>query len=249
MKVTRKIIEIDDERCDGCGQCILGCAEGALKIVDGKARVISDTFCDGLGACIGECPTGALKLIEREAEEFDEAAVEAHLAQNSDDAGTPEPAMPCGCPSSQIQTFIPAETSGTGEPAGHVEPESALSHWPIQIRLVPPNAPFLKGAELLVLADCSAVAFADLHRSLLKGKVVMMGCPKFDDAQGYVQKFADIFQTAGIRHITVAYMEVPCCGGMPMIVKKALEVAKRVIPVEEIMISTLGKRLEKDKVA
>lgn len=249
MKITRKIIEIDDERCDGCGQCVTGCAEGALQIVDGKARVISDKFCDGLGACIGECPNDALKLIEREAEEFDEEAVEAHLAQNPGDAGSVQAAMACGCPSSRIQTFIPAEAAETAKAAGCEETESALSHWPIQIRLIPANAPFLKGADIVVLADCSAVAFADLHSDLIKGKVVMMGCPKFDDAQAYVQKLADIFQSAGIRHITVVFMEVPCCGGLPMIVKKSLEVSRMAIPVEEILISTRGKILKKAMVA
>lgn len=249
MKVTRKIIEIDEERCDGCGLCVPGCAEGALEIIDGKARVVSDKFCDGLGACIGECPTGALTLIERKAEEFDEAAVEAHLAQKADNIDTAEPATACGCPSSRLQTFIPAEASESAGTAGYASAESTLSHWPIQIRLIPPNAPFLKGAELVVLADCSAVAFADLHSGLIKGKVVMMGCPKFDDAQAYVDKFADIFQNAGILRITVVYMEVPCCGGLPMIVKKALEMAKKAIPLEEIIISTRGERLEKEMIA
>jgi Fe-S-cluster-containing hydrogenase component 2 len=248
MKVLRKIIEIDDELCDGCGQCIPSCAEGALEIVNGKAQVIADTLCDGLGACLGECPTGALKVIEREADEFDEEAVEKHLTEK--ETAEEKQHIPCGCPSTQIQTFVPIEshpeaqipyTMGT-------KSESALSHWPVQIRLIPPKAPFLKKADLLVLADCAAVAYANLHRNLINGKVVMMGCPKFDGAEEYIEKFAEIFKTAGIKRITTVYMEVPCCSGLPMIVKKGLEASGQTIPMTNILISTRGKVLEQTHV-
>ncbi|MBC2712582.1 MAG: 4Fe-4S binding protein [Desulfosarcina sp.] len=213
MKVTRKIIEIDEEHCDGCGNCVISCAEGALKIIDGKAKVISDNLCDGLGACIGECPQDALKIIERETEEYDEEAVEKH------------------CQSANIpKTFEKAE--------------SALTHWPVQIRLIPPTAPFLKGANLLVVADCVPLAFPSLHQDFIDGKTVMMGCPKFDDVQEYVDKFAGIFKTAGVKSVTTLIMEVPCCSGLPMIVKKGMEKAEVNVPGKQVTISTRGEILE-----
>lgn len=246
MTVKRKIIEIDDELCDGCGLCIPSCAEGALQIVDGKARIIADKLCDGLGACLGECPTGALRIIERNADEFDEEAVESHLeALEQQEA----PTIAAGCPSTSIQSFVPSEPRPEAHKHAAIgsETESALSHWPVQITLVPPTAPFLKGADLLVLADCVSVAFPDLHRDFLKGRAVTMGCPKFDDAEEYIHKFADIFKTAGIKSITSVIVEVPCCSGLPMIVKKGLEMAGKKIPMEEVVISTRGKILERRK--
>ncbi len=240
MKILRKIIEIDEELCDGCGQCVPGCAEGALQIIDGKARVVSDRYCDGLGDCVGECPTGALKIVEREAVPFDETAVEQHLAEEE------LPVLPCGCPSTNIQTFETfTSCQEANKPAdiGEIVGESSLTHWPVQIRLVPASAPFLKGADLLVLADCTAVAFPTLHRDLLKGKVVMMGCPKFDDIQDYINRFADIFRTADIKSVTTVIMEVPCCSGLPMMVRNGMEAAGREIPMEEIILSTRGKIL------
>jgi ferredoxin len=240
-KTLRKIIEIDENLCDGCGNCVTGCAEGALQIIDGKAKVVSETFCDGLGACIGECPTGALKIVEREAPPFDEEAVKKHLTKKE------ESTMPCGCPSAHIQIFDKPTACEAASKPKHFESaqeESALTHWPIQIKLIPASAPFLKGADLLVLADCTAVAFPSLHRELMKGKVVMMGCPKFDDVQEYVQKFTDIFKTAGIKSVTVAIMEVPCCSGMPMIVKKGMEAANKKVPMKEIVLSLQGKILK-----
>jgi NAD-dependent dihydropyrimidine dehydrogenase PreA subunit len=244
MKVLRKIIEIDEELCDGCGQCVPSCAEGALEIVDGKAQVIADKLCDGLGACLGECPTGALQVIEREADEFDEEAVEEHLVEK--ETAKEKEHMACGCPSTRIQTFVPVESHPEAQipPAAGFGGESALSHWPVQIRLIPPKAPFLKGADLLVLADCVSVAYANIHKDFMKGKVVMMGCPKFDGAEEYIEKFTEIFKTAGINSITTAYMEVPCCSGLPMIVKKGLEASGQAIPMTDVVISTRGKLLE-----
>lgn len=242
MKILRKIINIDEELCNGCGQCVTGCAEGALQIINGKARVVAETFCDGLGACIGECPTGALRIVEREAVPFDEEAAKRRLTEKEN------PAAPCGCPSAQIRIL---EKSSAGEAENKPvqietggEEESSLFHWPIQIKLIPSGAPFLKGADLLVLADCTAVACPSLHRTLMKGKVVMMGCPKFDDVQEYIRKFADIFQTAGIRSVTTVVMEVPCCSGMPVIVKKGMEAANKKIPMKEIVLSLKGKILK-----
>lgn len=242
MKVKRKIIEIDDELCDGCGNCIPSCAEGALEIVDGKAKVVADIYCDGLGACLGECPVGALKVVEREADEFDEEAVEAYLSEKEKNKGGAEETLACGCPSAQIQNFESSITCDeANRPADLEKLDSALSHWPVQIRLIPPTAPFLKGADLLVVADCVPIAFPSLHRDFLKGKAVMVGCPKFDDAQEYIDKFAEIFRTAGIKRITVVVMEVPCCSGLPMIVKKGLEASGKKIPLEEVVVSVRGK--------
>ncbi len=239
MKVVRKIIQIDEELCDGCGQCVTGCAEGALEILDGKARVLSDNLCDGLGACIGECPTGALEIIEREADPFDEEAVEVFLAQKKD---LPTPLPAGGCPSAGLKVLAPADPDGLVT-ATDAQP-SALGHWPIKIRLVPPTAPFLRGADLLVLADCGAAAFPALHQTALRGKVVMMGCPKFDDVSFYVDKFTDIFANAGVRSITLMRMEVPCCAGLFAIVEKALKNANADIPVEEIVITVRGQVAE-----
>jgi NAD-dependent dihydropyrimidine dehydrogenase PreA subunit len=245
VKVKRKIIEINEELCDGCGQCVTSCAEGALQIIDGKAKVVADMFCDGLGACIGECPTGALKIIEREADEFDVEEVEKYLHGKRKEEVVKEPASPCGCPSAAIQTFTCKEAnkpSFIGEAGG----DSALSHWPIQIKLVPPNAPFLKGADLLVLADCVPVSFPTLHRDFLKGRAVMMGCPKFDDVQEYIDKFAEVFKQAGIKSVTVVIMEVPCCSGLPVIVKKGMEKAGVNMPLEKVVISTKGKVMRQE---
>jgi NAD-dependent dihydropyrimidine dehydrogenase PreA subunit len=244
MKINRKIVEIDEEKCDGCGQCVIGCAEGALTVVDGKVKVISENLCDGLGACIGECPQGALQITEREAEAFDEAAVEAHL-ESSGAAEQPEtPSMPCGCPSTRIQSFAPGPAVPAKGPSGRGTPASALSHWPVQIRLIPPDAPFLKGADLLVLADCVPVAFPGLHQELLQGKAVMIGCPKFDDPREYIEKFAAVFKTAGIKSITTVVMEVPCCSGLPAMVGKGLEAAGAQIPMNRLVVSTRGEILD-----
>jgi len=247
MKITRKIIQIDEEKCDGCGVCVPSCAEGALQIVNGKARLAAEKYCDGLGACLGECPNDALHVIEREAEDFDEKAVEEHLMSKA--AHQEEPAtMACGCPSAHIQSFAPADSRQEAHrPAAYGDAPSALTHWPVQIRLVPPSAPFLKGADLLVAADCTPIAYPNFHRDFLRGKAVMVGCPKFDEAQAYIQKFADIFNTAGIKSIEVVTMEVPCCQGLPMIVKKGLEISGKRIPLSQVIISTKGEVLKTQK--
>lgn len=255
MKVVRKIIQIDEELCDGCGNCVPSCAEGALEIIDGKAKVVADIYCDGLGACLGECPVGALKIIEREADEFDEEAVEELLAQKKEEAPRVMPMASGGCPSARLQSFGSPAAAAESDPchcaneaAALDQSESALSHWPVQIMLVPPTAPFLKGADLLVLADCVPVAYPSLHENFLKGKAVMMGCPKFDDAQHYIEKFAQICQLSGIKSITSVVMEVPCCSALPVIVKKGMALSGVQIPMEEVVISTRGKVLERRQV-
>lgn len=252
MIVKRKIIEIDEEKCDGCGQCVPSCAEGALKIIDGKARVIADRYCDGLGACLGECPTDALKIVEREAEEFDEEAVEALLEEREKAGADGRPDSGGGCPSAAVATFVPSqrlEAAGGAGKSGAGEALPGLTHWPIQIRLVPPTAPFLKNADLLVVADCVPPAYPRFHNDFVAGKVVMMGCPKFDDAQDYIDKFTEIFRAAGIRSVTCAYMEVPCCSGLPGIVKKAMAAAGVDIPVTDAIIGRRGERLEQRRIA
>jgi Pyruvate/2-oxoacid:ferredoxin oxidoreductase delta subunit len=255
MKVVRKIIEIDDDLCDGCGNCVPSCAEGALEIIDGKAKVVADIYCDGLGACLGECPTGALSIVERETDEFDEEAVEEHLAAPKRPEPQTIPMVSGGCPSARMQTFDSTTSVSASDPcqqanmpAAFEETESALSHWPVQIMLVPPTAPFLKGADLLVLADCVPVAFPTVHRDFIKGKSVMMGCPKLDNAQFYIEKFAQICKQSGVKSITSVVMEVPCCSGLPMIVKKGMELSGVEIPMEEVVISTRGKILERRQV-
>ncbi|MBF0230279.1 MAG: 4Fe-4S binding protein [Desulfamplus sp.] len=271
MKVKRKIIQIDEELCNGCGNCVISCAEGAIQIIDGKAKIVKDQYCDGLGACIGECPQGALKIIEREADEFDEKAVENYLKeleQKKDisqsiatSESKPSATLACGCPSTHLQTFpmsnvhkgadtntkhSPCSCSDANKPSdlkceASGACKSTLGHWPVQIRLIPPTAPFLKGADLLITADCVPVAYPSFHQEFLKGKVVMIGCPKFDDADSYIQKFADIFKTAGIKSVTTLIMEVPCCSGLPMIIKKGMELAGVTVPITKVVISARGE--------
>jgi len=233
MRVMRKIVKIDDELCDGCGQCVPGCAEGAIEITDGKARLVAEKYCDGLGACIGECPNGAITIVEREAEDFDGEAVEAYLEKMQKTEKQSEPALACGCPSTQVQTFVPLASN--------------LSHWPVQINLIPPIAPFLKRADLLVAADCTPVAYPNFHQDFLNGRVLMIGCPKFDDVEAYIQKFTEIFKAADIKSIRTIIMEVPCCSGLPVILHKAMMAAGKKIPIEKFIISTRGKILKKER--
>lgn len=250
MKIMRKIIEIDEEKCDGCGNCVPSCAEGAIEIIDGKAKVIKEMYCDGLGACLGECPQDALHLVEREADPFDEEAVEEFLKskeKNKEKKKAPE-TLGCGCASENLQTFSPAKAMGScqsaNKPVSMNSAASALGHWPVQIRLVPPTAPFLKNADLLVTADCVPIAYGSYHQDFLKDKVVMMGCPKFDDKESYVEKFAQIFAANTIKSVTVLIMEVPCCSGLPGIVKRAMALTDQEIPMVTTVISTRGAIVE-----
>jgi ferredoxin len=240
----RKIVEIDEELCDGCGLCATACAEGALEIREGKARLIKESYCDGLGACLGPCPRGAVRVIEREADEFNPEEVEEYLAAKKQPEKQ-EFKQACGCPSSRIETFLNApreqKKPGTGETT---EIESELTHWPVQIRLVPPNAPFLKGADLLVVSDCAPLAYPNFHQKFLRNKAVLLGCPKFDNAQEYAHKFSEIFRQANIKSVTVVDMEVPCCSAMPAIVQKGMQEAGKEIPMKEVVISVRGDILE-----
>ncbi|NLX17916.1 MAG: 4Fe-4S ferredoxin [Desulfobulbus sp.] len=243
MKVLRKIIKIDEELCDGCGLCVPDCAEGSLQIINGKARLVADNLCDGLGACLGSCPTGALQIIEREADAFDEEAVQRYLASLQEKTIDPVPPRSSGCPSAQLQTFAPL-TSCQAANVPSLQTGSALSHWPVQIRLIPPAAPFLENCDLLVAADCTAVAYAGLQDDFITGRVVMMGCPKFDDQELYVSRFTEIFRTRKLKSLTILIMEVPCCHSMLQIIKTALAAAKPDFPIRQVVVSTRGELME-----
>jgi len=229
-RFVRQIIHIDEEKCDGCGLCASACAEGAIAMIDGKARLISETYCDGLGACIGECPRGAITITEREAEAFDAAAVAAHLH--------PAPA-PCACPGAAMRDLSAAPAAPPDLPV-HPRP-SRLRTWPVQIHLVPVRAPYLNGAHLTIAADCAAVAHPDFHARFLAERVVLIGCPKLDDAAAYREKLAAIFRENEIRAVEVAIMEVPCCGGLARLVAGAIADAGRAIPLRLTQVSVRGE--------
>lgn len=239
MKQTRHIIEIDEELCDGCGQCVPACEEGAIQIVGGKAKLVGEKYCDGLGNCLGECPTGALKVVEREADPFDEEAVRELLA--AQEKG--ETKVHSGCPSAQMQQFSACAQANMPQE----QTASALSHWPVQIKLIPPHAPFLQNADLLVTADCAPIATAEYHSRFLPGRVALMGCPKFDDLQEYLDKFVDIFSRGDISSVTVLSMEVPCCSGLLGMIQKARAVSGTTVPIRSVVLSTQGQvREEQD---
>jgi Pyruvate/2-oxoacid:ferredoxin oxidoreductase delta subunit len=245
--MIRQIIEIDEERCDGCGLCASACAEGAIQIIDGKARLVSDTYCDGLGACIGECPQDALTIVEREAEGFDETAVERRLAGLSGNAGhgdAPGETLACGCPGSMVREL--EADAGDRDAADHdgEHMPSHLRNWPVQLHLVPVNAPYLQGARLLLAADCVPFALADFHRLLLEGKILIVGCPKLDDASFYRDKLATILRENDIASLTIAFMEVPCCFGLVALARQAIEASGRDIPFSSVKVGIRGEVLE-----
>ncbi len=232
---TRKIVKIDEEKCTGCGLCIPNCAEGALRIVDGKAKLMSEKFCDGLGACLGHCPEDAITVIEREAEDFDEKAVEAHLHTQKE--SQPQPVF-TGCPSSRAMHFKVPETQTNAVSA--TRSVSQLTQWPVQLKLVPINAPYFEDADLLVAADCVPFAYPDFHRDFLKGKAVVMGCPKLDDIQYYKEKLTEIFKANSIKSVTGPYMEVPCCFGLVKATEDAIAASGKNIPLKKIKIGIRG---------
>ncbi|MBU5635423.1 4Fe-4S binding protein [Geomonas sp. Red69] len=257
--MIRKIVHIDQDKCDGCGLCVPSCAEGAIKIVDGKAQIAADNLCDGLGACLGECPQDAITIIEREADEFDEIAVEKHLgAQGGAPAGHGHGHGGGhggghghghghghgggGCPGSRVQSFAPAPSAAAPAP-GSVQ--SQLAQWPVQLHLVPVTAPYFKDAELLITADCVPFAYANYHQDFLAGKAVVVGCPKLDDNNAYLTKLTELFRVSGIKGITVLRMEVPCCGGIVMAARQALAASGMEIPFREVTISIRGEIVER----
>lgn len=243
--MIRKIVQIDREKCNGCGLCVPACAEGAIKIIDGKAVLSADNLCDGLGACLGDCPQDAIAIIEREAEEFDEAAVEAHLKKPAERSAEKPAAAPShgGCPGSRAMSFAAAPESASGNRGGSLPSE--LRQWPVQLNLVPTTAPYFQDADLLITADCVPFAYADYHRDYLAGKAVVVGCPKLDDNQHYREKLTEIFTMSAIRSITVLRMEVPCCGGIVMAARQALAASGKDIPFKEVTISIRGQVVEK----
>jgi Pyruvate/2-oxoacid:ferredoxin oxidoreductase delta subunit len=262
--MKRKIIEIDESKCNGCGQCVEACAEGAIQLVNGKAKLVADNYCDGLAACVGECPVDALKIVEREAKAFDPEAVERYLAQNltpnsstlrssratatEDGQLRTEGSLPYGCPSTKMEMFgSPCEAAN--QPVIQSSSDTALTHWPVQIKLVPAFAPFLQKAHLLVASDCTPVAYPDFHKDFLKGRAVLVGCPKFDDTAEYINKFSEIFRIADIQSVTILIMEVPCCSKIPMIIQEGMALAGKNIPTEIVVVSWRGTIIKRDKLA
>ncbi len=248
MKRLREIIKIDEKKCDGCGQCVPACVEGALQIIDGKARLVREQYCDGLGACLGECPQGAITIEERMADEFDEKAVKEHLAKDAAAEASPQPhaaAPAAGCPGAvafaldQPAADEPAVSSLADGPSS-----SRLGNWPVQLRLLPVEAPYLQGARLLIAADCVPFALADFHQRFLTGHVLLVGCPKLDDAQLYRQKLAQIFATNDIQSVDVVHMEVPCCFALVRLVQLALQDSGKQIPADVTKVGVRGEILE-----
>jgi ferredoxin len=251
--MKRKIIVIDKEKCNGCGQCVTGCAEGAIALIDGKAKLVSEVYCDGLGACIGECPVGALTLVEKEAPEYDQAAVDKHLAtigRAPHAAGHAAPAAPeapvfQGCPGSMARSLSSSGSAAAracpGATPATAPTPSQLGNWPLQLSLMPVNAPYLERASLLMAADCTAFAYPDFHRHFVKGKVAIIGCPKLDDAAAYREKLAKIIQANHIEFIHVVYMEVPCCGGLVRLVQQAVADSGCKVPVKLTKIGIGGE--------
>lgn len=239
--MKRKIVMIDEEKCTGCGLCIDACHEGALQLVDGKAKLVTDSYCDGLGACLPACPADAIHIIEREAGAFDEAAVAA--AREAASPASPVPPLPCGCPGTMAKMLArkPAPVPAAADTAAATE--SQLANWPVQIKLVPVHAPYLQHAALLIAADCTAFAFPDIHRRFMTGKVTLIGCPKLDQGD-YAEKLTALFQANDPRSVTVLRMEVPCCGGIVDAVKRALAASGKVIPWRVVTFATDGTLLE-----
>jgi len=277
--MKRKIIKIDEEKCNGCSLCIPNCPEGALQIIDGKARLISDLFCDGLGACIGHCPEGAIEIEEREAEEYDEKKVMENIVKQGDNTikahlehlkehgeenylnqaidylkeqnienplkeEIDKPPLPCGCPGSNMIDMRTNEKETTDEKNttnSNIKQKSELRQWPVQINLVPVNAPYFEEADLLITADCVPFAYANFHSDFLQNKILLIGCPKLDDIEAYKEKITEILKLNNIRSVTVAIMEVPCCFGLKSAVEEAIKNSGKDIPLEQSIITIQGE--------
>jgi NAD-dependent dihydropyrimidine dehydrogenase PreA subunit len=243
--MIRKIVQIDEEKCNGCGLCVPACAEGAIRLVNGKAVLSADNLCDGLGACLGDCPQDAIRIIEREADQFDEAAVAEHLQATGHEAGSHDRPVPPpvhqhgGCPGSRAMAFAPP-TAAEGAESVAARP-STLAQWPVQLHLVPVSAPYFQNADLLLAADCVPFAYADFHKDFLAGKALAIACPKLDDNGAYLEKLTELFRTGSIKSITVVRMEVPCCGGIVMVARQALAASGRQIPFREVTVGIRGE--------
>ncbi|MZQ96734.1 MAG: 4Fe-4S dicluster domain-containing protein [Acidaminobacter sp.] len=263
--MKRKIVEINEELCNGCRLCVDACHEGAIELVNGKARLVSDMYCDGLGDCLPACPTGAIEIIEREADEYSQEAVDARLSAAKAPFGfTPPPtgfhSAPkasavvkaeddCGCPSSKPMTIERKAMDQVMKPAAPAQTvtegvrPSELTTWPVQINLVNTRAEFLKNADLLIAADCTAFAYGDFHKDFVKGRVVLIGCPKLDDNQHYINKLAELFTVNDLKSVTVVRMQVPCCSGITHAVKSAMLQSGRIFPYSEVTIKQNGEIL------
>lgn len=231
--MIRKIIKIDEEKCNGCGACVSACHEGAIGLVDGKAKLLRDDYCDGLGDCLPTCPTGAITFEKREAADYNEKAVMGNKLKKHGIAHH------SGCPGSRLSRIMHEHSSHN-----EVKAESRLSQWPVQIKLVPVNAPYFNGADLLIAADCTAFAYGNFHNDFIKDKITLIGCPKLDSVD-YSEKLTAILTVNDIRSLTVVRMEVPCCGGIQMAVQKALDASGKRIPLNVTVISTDGKIINK----
>jgi NAD-dependent dihydropyrimidine dehydrogenase PreA subunit len=246
--MIREIVRIDEDKCNGCGECVPGCAEGAIQIINGKAKLLAENLCDGLGACLGHCPMDAITIEKRAADEFDEDAVEQHLGKSH--ASAPAAQGHGGCPSAQVRSFGSCPSAKLMDFADQPESvseeagvrQSQLRQWPVQMSLVPATAPFLNDADLLLAADCAPFAYADFHKDFLKDKALLIGCPKLDDGQAYLQKLTAMLQQNTVRRLTVIHMEVPCCSGLVAIARQALAGSGKNIPFETICIGIQGAR-------
>ena len=236
--MVRRIIEIDRDKCNGCGACAEACHEGAIAMVDGKAQLMRDDYCDGLGDCLPTCPTGAITFVEREAAAYDEKAVMENKQRKMREQGM---TLPCGCPGSQSRN-IQRETASAAE-APRAEQASLLSQWPVQIKLVPVNAPYFDDARLLIAADCTAYAYAAFHERFIKGHITLVGCPKLDSVD-YAEKLTEIIRENDIKSVTVVRMEVPCCGGLELAAKKALQQSGKFIPWQVVTVTVDGRLVE-----
>jgi len=234
-KTLRKIVRIDEEKCNGCGLCVPACVEEALQIIDGKAKLIKEIYCDGLGACLGECPQGAITIEEREAEEFDEEATQHHMEQKEPTTEV----LPCGCPSTTVTQFESQAVTGVA-PGDVPYQQPMLRHWPVQLTLVPPTAPFLQGADLVLAADCVPFAYAGFHQDFLRDHSLLVACPKLDDFQAHLKKLTDILSQSQVKSLTVVHMEVPCCFGLMHMVRQALQLSGKDIPLKEVTIGIKG---------
>ncbi len=237
--MIRKIIKIDEEKCNGCGACAAACHESAIGMVDGKAKLLRDDYCDGLGDCLPACPTGAITFTEREAAAYDEKAVMENKQKKVRQAfaSAPHP----GCPGHQAHRFNRSSTPA--QPAQTSKPASQLGQWPCQIKLAPVNAPYFEGAKLLIAADCTAFAYANLHSEFMKGKITLIGCPKLDSID-YSEKLSQIIKLNSIQSVTIIRMEVPCCGGLEMAAKKAIQESGKFIPWQVVTLSVDGRILD-----
>jgi ferredoxin len=244
--MVRKIIEIDAEKCNGCGLCVKACHEGAIGLENGKARLLRDDYCDGLGNCLPVCPAGAITFTEREAAEYDAMAVEANQRHKSAPPAASTPPLACGCPGSNAKRIIRKTEGDAAAPAVPVSAgalQSELNQWPVQIQLVPVNAPYFENASLLIAADCGAYAYANFHAEFMRGKITIIGCPKLDDVD-YTEKLAAIIKTNSIKSLTIVRMEVPCCAGIANAAVEALKQSGKMIPWRIVTLSTDGRVLE-----